>query len=81
MFHKATASAVPHKLIKLKGPSWRAFPTVKNLLVIGIQKYKLWTDSNKLDENLGKDNILAKRNLRKQLRKEKYDDRKNFSED
>ena len=54
---------------------------MKNLLVIGIQKYKLWTDSNKLDENLGKDNILAKRNLRKQLRKEKYDDRKNFSED
>ena len=81
LFYKATASAVPQKLIKLKGPSWRASPIVKNLLVICKQKYKLWTDSNKLDENLRKDNILAKRNLRKQLRKEKFDDRKNFYED
>ena len=52
-----------------------------HLLVICKQRYKLWTDSYKLDENLRKDNILAERNLRKQLRKEKFDDRKNFYED
>ena len=40
-FHKATEAAVPHKLITLKGPSWRASPTVKNLLGICKQKYKL----------------------------------------
>ena len=80
-FHKATEAVVPHKLIKLKDPSWRASPTVKSLLGICKQKYKHWTESNKSDRNLGKDNILAKRNLRKQLRKEKFDDRKNFYED
>ena len=81
-FHKATEAVVPHKLKKLKDPSWRASPTVKNLLGICKQKYKHWTESNKSDRNLRKDNILAKRNLRKQLRKEgKFDDRKNFYED
>ena len=29
MLHKATELAVPYKLIKLKGPTWRASPTVK----------------------------------------------------
>ena len=33
-FHKATEAVVPHKLIKLKGPSWRASPRVKNLMGI-----------------------------------------------
>ena len=34
MLHKATENAVPYKLIKLKGPTWRASPTVKNLLIV-----------------------------------------------
>ena len=81
ILHKATKLTVPYKLVKLKGQSWRASPKVKDLLGTCKQKYKLWVESGKTDENLRKDNIQAKRNLRKQLRKEKFDDRKNFYED
>ena len=79
--HKATEAAVPHKMIRLKGPTWRASPTVKHLLSICKEKYKLWSDSDKSDEKLKKENVIAKRTLRKQLRKEKFEDRKNFYED
>ena len=80
MLQKATEVAVPNRLIKLKGPNWRASPTVKNLLSSCKQKHKLWVNSGKTDE-LRKDCVKAKRTLRKQLRKEKCDDRKNFYSD
>ena len=55
---------------------------MKELLGICKQKYKLWVESGKIDENLRKDNIQAKCNLSKQLRKEIFDDRKKiFYED
>ena len=77
MLHKATERAVPCKLIKLKGPTWRASPTVKKLLVVCKQKHKLWINGRKSD-NLRKDCVIAKRALRKQLRQEKFNDRKHF---
>ena len=81
MLPRATESAAPYKLIKLKGTTWRASPTVKELLATCKQKHKLWIDRRKTDEILRKDSVLAKRKLRKQLRKEKFDDRKNFYEE
>ena len=80
MLQKATEVAVPNRLIKLKGPTWRASPTVKNLLSSCKQKHKLWVNSGKTDE-LRKECVIAKRTLRKQLRKKKFDDRKNFYSD
>ena len=81
MLPRATESAAPYKLIKLKGTTWRASPTVKELSATCKQKHKLWIDSRKTDEILRKDCVLAKRKLKKQLRKEKFDDRKNFYEE
>ena len=77
MLHKATEMAVPNKLIKLKGPTWRASPKVRNLLSVCKQKYKLWVSNGKTEE-LRKECVTAKRSLRKQMRKEKFNDRKNF---
>ena len=76
--HKAARKSVPEKLIKLKGPSWKASPAVRKLLRSCKMTHKSWLKSGKNDNNLKKDNINAKRALRKQLRKEKFDDRKNF---
>ncbi|MEW8090529.1 MAG: reverse transcriptase domain-containing protein [Candidatus Thiodiazotropha endolucinida] len=78
--HKAAEAAVPSKIIKLKGPTWKASPTVRILLKDCKEKYKLWIDSGKTDSLLRSDNVAAKRALRKQLRKEKFNDRKNFYE-
>ena len=69
--HKAAKKAVPSKVIRLKGPTWKASPTVKCLLGTCKEKYKLWKESGKTDIVLRAQNIKAKRNLRRQLRKEK----------
>ena len=79
--HKAAEKAVPSKIIKLKGPTWKASPTVKRLLGVCKENHKHWVDSGKSNLELHTKNINAKRNLRRQLRKEKFNDRKNFYED
>ena len=76
--HTATAKAAPSKITKLKGPSWKASPKVKDLLCKCKEKYQLWMASGNLDNLLRKDNIMTKRELRKQLKTEKFNDRKNF---
>ena len=81
VIHKATELAVPTAVIKLKGPKWKASPKVRKQLKLCKQKYKLWAASGKTDNILRKDNIMAKRELRKQLRNEKLTDRKNFYND
>lgn len=82
LLHKAASKAVPAKVIKLKGPAWKASATVNDLLRNCNYTYKLWAiNSDKKDDVLKKDNIQAKRDLRKQLMKEKYEDRKNFYDD
>ena len=50
---------------------------VKELLLLCKQKHKLWVSTGKTDK-LRKECVLAKCSLRKQLRKEKFNDRKNF---
>ena len=74
--HTVTANAVPSKITKLKGPSWKASPKVKDLLCKCKENKQLWVASGKLDNLLRKDNIMVKRELRKQLRTEKFNDRK-----
>ena len=70
------------KTISLKGRSWRASPEVKELLLECKQTYKDWLGSGKLDIYIKKNsNVVAKRALRKQLRKEKIMGRKSFYED
>ena len=76
--HKAARKSEPEKVIKLKGPSWKASPVVRNLLKSCKTAHKSWLKSGENDNNLKKDNISAKRALRKQLLKEKFNDRKHF---
>lgn len=78
--HKAAEAAVPSKIIKLKGPTWKASPIVRVLLTDCKEKYKHWIESGRTDPTLRSENIQAKRNLRKQLRKEKFNDRRTFYE-
>lgn len=77
----ATTAAVPQTVRKLKGPSWKASPTVLKLLNECKTKYRLWVASGKTDNILRTDNVMAKRELRKQLRKEKNSDRRNLYAD
>ncbi|CAC5362469.1 unnamed protein product [Mytilus coruscus] len=67
---KAATVAVPSKIIKLKGPQFKASPTTLMLLKISKEKYQLWKSNGKKNDHLKTDKILAQRNLRKQLRKE-----------
>ena len=76
--HAAAVAAVPSRISKLEGPNWRASPKVKELLSNCRHKYRLWIARGKSDNILCRDNIMAKREQRKQLRHEKFNDRKNF---
>ena len=76
--HIARTVAVPKIVRKLKGPSWKASPTVLKLLNECKKKYRLWVASGRTDNILRIDKVMAKRELRKQLRKEKFTDRRNF---
>ena len=71
ILHKAAKEAVPSKLIKLKGPAWKASNSVKDLWKNCKVTYKLWIESGENDEKLKKDTISAKRALRRKLKKEK----------
>ncbi|CAC5405618.1 unnamed protein product [Mytilus coruscus] len=75
---KAATVAVPSKIIKLKGPQFKASPTTLMLLKISKEKYQLWKSHGKKNDHLKTDKILAQRSLRKQLRKEQYLDRTQF---
>ena len=44
---KATVQAVPSRLVKLKGPSWKVSPKVRNLLLNPREKYQIWKDNEK----------------------------------
>ena len=78
--HKAAEAAVPSKITKLKGPTWKASPTVRVLLKDCEEKYKHWIENGGTHPSLRSENIQAKRNLRKQLRKETFNDRRTFYE-
>ena len=54
---------------------------MKIILTNCKQTYKQWIDSGKLNDSHKKANVVAKRTLRKQIRKEKFLDRKTFYED
>lgn len=75
---KATKVSVPAKLIKLKGPSWKASPKVLQLLKQSKAKYGLWVDSGKPNNNLRTEKIQAQRQLRRQIRQENFNDRQSF---
>ncbi|CAG2201933.1 unnamed protein product [Mytilus edulis] len=72
ILHKATKLAVPSRIIKLNGPKRKASPDVKRLIGISKNKHRLWNDAGRPrdDHPLFKDKKEAKRNLRKQQRKE-----------
>lgn len=81
ILHKATKESVPTKVIKLKGPAWKASSKAKDLMKNCKLTYKLWVENGRKDQNLKKDTVTAKRALRKQLRREKFEDRKSFYDD
>jgi tRNA(Met) C34 N-acetyltransferase TmcA len=69
ILQKAISTAVPTKTLKLKGPKWKASPTVLQLLKICKAKYQFWVENGKQNDKYKVENIMAKRNLRKQMRK------------
>lgn len=75
---KATKKAVPAKLIKMKGPSWRASPKVLKLLKQCKSKNRLWAKGGKQNNYLRAEKVNAQRQLRRQIRQERYMDRQNF---
>lgn len=76
--NKATKAAVPAKLIKMKGPMWKASPMVLKLLSQSQLKHKQWLGSGKQDNTLKQEKILAQRELRRQIRQEHFLDRQDF---
>ncbi|CAC5420983.1 unnamed protein product [Mytilus coruscus] len=72
---KADATAVPAKIIKLQGPQWKASPSVLPLIKAAKTKHKEWVDKRKPNDISKTSKINAQRELRKQMRKEKYEDR------
>ncbi|CAC5406056.1 unnamed protein product [Mytilus coruscus] len=72
ILHEATKQAVPSRIIKLNGPKRKASPDVKRLIGISKNKHRLWNDAGRPrdDHPLFIDKKEAKRNLRKQQRKE-----------
>ena len=72
---KADEIAVPNKIIKLQGLKWKASPEVRPLIQDAKYKHKIWVDHGKPNDNLRNDKMQAQRKLRKQMRKEKYNDR------
>ena len=56
---KAAAVAVTSKIIKLKGPKFKASPTTLSLLQICKEKYQLWKSNGKHDGHFKSDKILA----------------------
>ena len=67
---KADEIAVPNKIIKLQGTKWKASPEVRPLIQDAKYKHKIWVDHGKPN-----DKIQAQGKLRKQMRKEKYNDK------
>ncbi|CAC5362390.1 unnamed protein product [Mytilus coruscus] len=72
---QADATAVPAKIIKLQGPQWKASPSVLPLIKAAKTKHKEWVDKGKPNDISKTSKINAQRELRKQMRKEKYEDR------
>ena len=81
ILQKATSTAVPTKTLKLKGPKWKASPTVLQLLKICKAKYQFWVENGKQNDKYKVENIMTKRNLRQQMRKEQFIERNKFYND
>ena len=81
ILQKATSTAVLTKTLKLKGPKWKASPTVLQLLKICKAKYRIWVENGKQNDKYKVENIMTKRNLRKQMRKEQFIERNKFYND
>ena len=75
---QATLSSTPKKIIKLKGPKWKASPTAKILIETCHQAHKKWIDNGKPDGILRNIKISTQRNLRRQFRQEHSQDRQNL---
>jgi hypothetical protein len=52
ILQKATSTAVPTKTLKLKGPKWKASPTVLQLLKICKAKYQIWVENGKQNDKI-----------------------------
>ncbi|CAC5380503.1 CCDC34 [Mytilus coruscus] len=62
-------------MIKLQGLQWKASPSVLPLIKTAKTKHKEWVDKGKPNDISKTSKIKAQRELRKQMRKEKYEDR------
>ncbi|CAC5383307.1 unnamed protein product [Mytilus coruscus] len=80
ILHNATKLAVPSRIIKQNGPKRKASPDVKRLIEISKNKHRLWNDAGRPpdDHPLFKEKKKAKRNLRKQQRKETAEEKEQF---
>ena len=73
---RAECAAVPSKITHLKGPTWKASPTVKSMINKCKEIHKQWVHSGKQkDHPLQKQLKINKKQLRKQQRLEKAQER------
>ena len=59
-FKKQLQQLFQKKPLKLKGPKWKASPTVLQLLKICKAKYQLWVENGKQNDKYKVENIMAK---------------------
>lgn len=75
---KSTKQNVPNRIVKLRGPRWKASPTVRDLLENTKVTYRTWKQLGRQNDQLKKEKNYAQNQLRKQLRKEHFNDRQNL---
>jgi len=80
--HQATKTAVPSKIIRLKGPKRKASPMVSKLIGISKNKHRIWNNAGrpKNGHTLFSEKKQAKRKLRQQQRKEIAIEKEKFVE-
>ena len=75
---KSTKQNVPSRIVNLRGPRWKASPTVRSLLEHTTLTYRIWNQHGRPNDQLKKGKNNAQNQLRKQLRKEHFNDRQNL---
>lgn len=64
---KSTKQNVPSRIVKLRGPRWKASPTVRDLLENTKVTYRTGKQLGRQNDQLKKEKNYAQNQLRKQL--------------
>ena len=75
---KYTKQNVPSRIVNLRGPRWKASPTVRSFLEYAKLTYRICNQHGRPNDQLKKGKNNAQNQLRKQLQKEHFNDRQNL---